>query len=69
LTYAFPNDFIRVFCHVQSKAHEILYSAASERDCVGELHFLTPDGRPALSLVVSEEYFNSKFNERRQTNE
>jgi hypothetical protein len=44
-------------------------SAASERDCVRELQCLAPDGRPALSLVVSEEYFNSKFNERRRTNE
>ncbi len=53
------------FCHVQSKfskTHEFLYFAASVRDCVCELHCLAPDGRPALSLVVSEEYFNSKFN-------
>ena len=38
----------------KAKAHEFLFSAASERDCVRELHCLAPDGRPALSLVVSE---------------
>ncbi len=53
----------------QTKAHEFLYFAASERDCVRELHCLAPDGRPALNLVVSEEYFNSKFNELLRTNE
>ena len=51
----------------RAKAHEFLYSAASKRDCVRELHCLAPDGRPALSLVVSEEYFKSKFNEQRRT--
>jgi hypothetical protein len=39
-----------------------------ERDCVCELHCWAPDGSPALSLVVSEVYFNSKFNEWRRTN-
>ena len=53
----------------KAKAHEFLYSAASERDCVRELQSLAPDGSPALSLVVSEEYFNSKIDERLQTNE
>jgi hypothetical protein len=53
----------------KAKAHEFLYSAASERDCLRELHCFAPDGCPALNLVVSEEYFNSKFNERQQTNE
>jgi hypothetical protein len=57
------------FAICKAKANEILYSAASERDCVRELHCLVPDGRPALSLVVSEDYFNSKFNEQRRTNE
>jgi hypothetical protein len=51
----------------KAKAHAFLYSAATERDCVRDLQCLAPDGRPALSLVVSEEYFNSKFNERRRT--
>ncbi len=54
-----------VFAMCKAKAHKFLYSAASERDFVLELHCLAPDGRHALSLVVSEEYFNSKFNERR----
>jgi hypothetical protein len=53
----------------KAKANEFFYSAASERDCVRELRCLAPDGRPALSLVVSEEYFKSKFNEQRRTNE
>ena len=56
------------FAICKAKAHAFL-SAASERDCVRELQCLAPDGSPALSLVVSEEYFNSKFNERRRTNE
>ena len=52
----------------KAKANEFFYSAASERDCVRELRCLAPDGRPALSLVVSEEeYFKSKFNEQRRT--
>jgi hypothetical protein len=53
----------------KAKAHEFLYSARNERDGVRELHCLAPDRRPALSLVVSEENFNSKFNELRRTDE
>jgi hypothetical protein len=51
------------------KANDFLYSAAMERDCVREQQCLAPDGRTALSLVVSEENFNSEFNQRRRTNE
>ncbi len=64
MTSAFANSCDFAMC--KAKAHEFLYSA-SERDCVRELHCLAPDGRPALSLVVSEEYFKSKFNEQRRT--
>ncbi len=53
--------------HVATSLH---CNSSSERDCVRELHCLAPDGRPALSLVVSEEYFKSKleFYEQRRTN-
>jgi hypothetical protein len=51
----------------KAKANEFLYLAASERDCVSKLQCLAHEGRPALSLIVSEEYFNGKFNEQRRT--
>jgi hypothetical protein len=48
-----------------AKAHEFLYFDANERDCFASC---SADGGPALNLVVSEEYFNSKFNELLRTN-
>jgi hypothetical protein len=70
LTSAIANDFLRVFlpCAKQIKQKRMIFCIL-QRVSARAFASCSADGRPALNLVVSEEYSNSKFNEPLRMNE